>query len=177
MARPPEQGNLLEYSVREKTTDLFCDEAESFGMEARCWNWYPKVQKVAHKRGAWPRYVRILSSLPIYCRFPYLLHMQISLFTAYVCITSIWPDPFPLECFHLARKTGFTGLTCHPGLPSVHLQRIESRLTAWTNTSQECLCFHVNRRIGEATMDIISGNVAPHTLYSGFSSLHYTFCY
>jgi len=28
----------LEYSVREKTTDLFCDEAESFGMEVRCWN-------------------------------------------------------------------------------------------------------------------------------------------
>lgn len=82
-------------------------------------------------------------------------------FTAYACITSIWPDPFPLECFHLARKTGFTGLTCHPGLPSVHLQGIGSRLTAWTNTSQECLCFHVNRRIGEATMDIILGNVAP----------------
>jgi len=41
----PEQVNSLEYSVREKTTDLFCDKAESFGMEARCWNWYPRVQK------------------------------------------------------------------------------------------------------------------------------------
>jgi len=32
------RASKLEYSVREKTTDLFCDEAESFGTEARCWN-------------------------------------------------------------------------------------------------------------------------------------------
>jgi len=32
------RASELEYSVRKKTTDLFCDEAESFGMEAQCWN-------------------------------------------------------------------------------------------------------------------------------------------
>jgi len=32
------RASELEYSVREKTTDLFCDEAENFGMEAWCWN-------------------------------------------------------------------------------------------------------------------------------------------
>ena len=32
------RASELEYSVRQKTTDLFCDEADSSGMEARCWN-------------------------------------------------------------------------------------------------------------------------------------------
>jgi len=31
------------YSVREALM-LLCDEAESFGMEARCCNWHPRVQ-------------------------------------------------------------------------------------------------------------------------------------
>jgi len=38
MARPLEQ-------VNKAALTLFCDEAESFGMEAWCCNWHPRVQE------------------------------------------------------------------------------------------------------------------------------------
>jgi len=58
------RASKLEYSVREKTTDLFCDEAESFGMQGKhgVRTAIQESKKVAHKRGAWPGYVCILSS-------------------------------------------------------------------------------------------------------------------
>ena len=57
----------------------------------------------------------------------------------------------------MARRTGFTSYVGQPGLFSTHLQGTGDRFTA--AEYMICLCCHGNRCIGEATMDIIKGNV------------------